>query len=137
MQSDCFWSPVAVHDGQCITIQLSAEITAYGCPAVATIRAFKDFIRSEVQGFFLMLTCDQWCIPIPAVRCLLIPRLGLNRSFLSSLFVKANQPAILGLSINYISVVRIGSAFKTVATVGYKPVTIDNTSLVDGLRRAA
>ena len=81
-----------------------------------------------------MLTRYQWCIPIPAVCSFFISRLWLNRSLFSGLFVKANQPSILCLCIDNIWVCWIGSAFKAVSSIGNKPVAINNSASVDGLR---
>ena len=83
-----------------------------------------------------MLARNKRSIPIPSIRRLFVSALWLNRGLLTRLLVESNQPSVLCLCINDVRIVWICSAFKTIATIGHKPIAVNDSTRVDGLRRS-
>src|SRR5882724_10805866 len=81
-----------------------------------------------------MRTDDKRRVPIPAQRIFVAAGLRLNTHALAGAFVVAHDVAALQLGINRVWIFGIDLSAKTVATLCYEPVGVDDAGGVAGAR---
>ena len=127
--------PVAVHDLESIPIRSSGQIFADARPTLPTVIAPENDIGAEVKPLCLVRTDQQWSVPVPAPGRIVLSLNRFDADRLTRGRIVADQPAVLGLGINDIRILRIHLGFKTIACIGHCPVGIQDPVLRGGTGR--
>ena len=135
MTGNCIARPIAVHDLESIPIRSPRQIFADARPTLPTVIAPENDIGTEVKPLCLVRTDQQWSVPIPAPGRIVLSLDRFDADRLTGGRIVADQPAVLGLGINNIRILRIHLGFKTVACVGHRPVGIQDPVLRGGTGR--
>ena len=69
-------------------------------------------------------------IPIPTVFIFTFSGFRLQTGRFTCRFIKTNQASVLRLGVDNIRVIRINGTFKTITTVGYKPIGVWNSVFI-------